>query len=451
MNDLFAGRTDVGRERSNNEDAFLALAAGHGRALLAVIDGVGGYEGGEVATAIAVRELQSALENGFIADEHSLRSVFARIQQHILDAKRQDPERARMACVLSAVLTDEAKGTFHYAHVGDTRIYLFRDGSLVKISPDHSFVGLLEDSGRISEAEAMAHPKRNEIDRALGFDAAFHADQYIASGASPFLPGDLLLLCSDGLTDLVDRAGISAVLQGAGTLEQKAKALVDEANGRGGKDNITVVLCTHSRQRFAGAPVGQPRSASVEIRDEPRGVAPAPPATTPVRRKAWWPWIAAVLLLALFFGWWLARRQLENTAVEPPMAVAPAGPDFGAQVALLQDSFRLADDSLYQLPDSLFIGQDSLQLFGGSGSILAPAAGRSVWQVAPTLRLLRLGHLELRETDLRISSSNVAALRFDSVRLVNVTVGVGTPVTFRDTVVSGSLYLVAPAKGGKHP
>ena len=104
-----------------------------------------------------------------------------------------------MACVLTLAVVDIEKNKFYYAHVGDTRLYLFRDNTLVKVSKDHSFVGFLEESGRLTEEAAMQHPKRNEINKALGLGVKFSAsDDYIETGESPFLPGDLLLLCSDG-------------------------------------------------------------------------------------------------------------------------------------------------------------------------------------------------------------------------------------------------------------
>jgi serine/threonine protein phosphatase PrpC len=107
-------------------------------------------------------------------------------------------------------LVDIANNKFYYTHVGDTRLYLFRD-SLVKVSRDHSFVGFLEDNGKLSEEAAMRHPKRNEINKALGFDAQIASKDYIETGESPFLPGDMLLLCSDGLTDMVNNSAITSI------------------------------------------------------------------------------------------------------------------------------------------------------------------------------------------------------------------------------------------------
>ncbi|RYY58353.1 MAG: serine/threonine-protein phosphatase, partial [Chitinophagaceae bacterium] len=318
MTERFYGLTDTGRQRANNEDAFVARSLPDGRLLLCVIDGVGGYEGGEVAAALAREALERAATAGTLSNGASFLDVCASIQEAITVAKQADPRLAQMACVLSAALVDEKAGRFHYAHIGDTRLYLYRDGSLVKISSDHSFVGLLEDSGRISEAEAMAHPKRNEIDRALGFGTSL-ADGSVDTGSSPFLPGDGLLLCSDGLTDLVPRAAMEAILQRPDPLEQKAAALVAAANEAGGKDNITVVLARHSAARSGAKPVGAPRPAepSVEVRSAPTVL----PAIAPVRRRQrrpYWPWLLLVLLLLVAAGWWLAHRRPAEVLVEAP-------------------------------------------------------------------------------------------------------------------------------------
>jgi len=137
---------------------------------------------------------------------------------------------------------------FNYAHVGDTRLYLFRDNSLVKVTHDHSFVGFLEDSGRLSEEAAMQHPKRNEINKALGFDEEkFLEPDYIETGESPFLPGDILLLCSDGLSDMLNSRTIIGILSSPQNIKEKSKELINAANKAGGKDNITVVLLQNNK------------------------------------------------------------------------------------------------------------------------------------------------------------------------------------------------------------
>src|SRR5215218_2882154 len=248
MADNFFGITDTGRVRTNNEDAFIAQKVLNGRYIAAcVIDGVGGYEGGEVAAALtrqAILEYFSVSSGDIIT---MMKEAFVVANERITAAKETNKDYESMACVATLALVDVAAKTFSYAHIGDTRLYLLRDNSLVKISKDQSFVGYLEDSGRISEAEAMQHPKRNEINNAIGFDAQLNTAD-IETGTSPFLPGDLLLLCSDGLTDLLKSSEIQSILLGDGTLQAKVKELVLHANEQGGKDNITVVLVRNHRK-----------------------------------------------------------------------------------------------------------------------------------------------------------------------------------------------------------
>ncbi len=154
-----------------------------------------------------------------------------------------------MACVLTCVVADIKNNKLWYSHVGDTRIYLLRDHSLVKISTDHSAIGFLEESGRLSEEEAMRHPRRNEINKALGFEEDIAViEDFIETGESPFLPGDTILLCSDGLTDMVNSSEITTVLNSDMSLSVKTKSLIDAANNAGGNDNITVVLIENNKQ-----------------------------------------------------------------------------------------------------------------------------------------------------------------------------------------------------------
>jgi len=179
-------------------------------------------------------------------------AAFKLANKDIVDKKSQDRDLESMACVATMALVDITNNQFYYAHVGDTRLYLLRDGSLIKISKDHSFVGFLEDSGRITETAAMNHPKRNEINKALGFTTQIDTDEaFIETGQSPFLPGDMLLLCSDGLTDLVDKAQITTIVNGTGSLDEKAGALINAANTNGGKDNVTVVLVKNDKAPVA--------------------------------------------------------------------------------------------------------------------------------------------------------------------------------------------------------
>jgi serine/threonine protein phosphatase PrpC len=248
MNYLF-GITDTGKVRDNNEDVFIAEELMNGQFIIAgVIDGVGGYEGGEVAAALTKEVVLAELASIGSDVLAQLEIAFNLANEEIFARKLQDSQLSAMACVATIAVIDRQNNLLHYIHVGDTRLYLFRDNSLVKISNDQSPVGFLEDSGRITEEAAMQHPKRNVINQALGLESQEElSESYFETGSSPFLPGDLILVCSDGLTDMINRELISRVLGGAGSLQAKAELLIAEANAAGGNDNITLVLAKNDK------------------------------------------------------------------------------------------------------------------------------------------------------------------------------------------------------------
>ncbi|GAC1563713.1 MAG: hypothetical protein NVS3B13_39060 [Mucilaginibacter sp.] len=251
MSHSFFGMTDTGKERIANEDTFLTQKSANGDYIIAcVIDGVGGYHGGEIAAEIA-REYISNNLLVLVSDIlNQLTDLLENVNRKIFEGKSSKEELHSMACVLSLAIVDIYQNQFYYAHIGDTRIYLFRDGALNKISRDQSFVGFLEDSGRLTEQEAMSHPKRNEINKALGFEKHIASvKDYIEVGKSPFLPGDTLLMCSDGLTDMVNKQGIASILNQVIPLQEKCEQLISAANTNGGKDNITVILVENSMER----------------------------------------------------------------------------------------------------------------------------------------------------------------------------------------------------------
>ena len=252
MTDQFFGITDPGKQRQNNEDTFIAeLSANNSFVIACVIDGVGGYSGGEIAAELAREAILRRLDNPSGEIIPMMIDCFNLANEKILEEKQNSKEHGSMACVATLAIVDLERNQFYFAHVGDTRLYLVRDNSLVKISHDQSFVGFLEDSGRLSEAEAMDHPKRNEINKALGLDKHLGTDSdYIETGQSPFLPGDMLLLCSDGLTDMLDSSNIATIITTDDSLKEKGHKLIDAANRKGGKDNVTVVLVQNNKTQF---------------------------------------------------------------------------------------------------------------------------------------------------------------------------------------------------------
>lgn len=249
MAESIFGKTDTGKQREKNEDTFIAHSTKSGDFIIAaVIDGVGGYAGGEVAAELTRNVIRSHVDQlpGNVID--IMKQALSAANDEIFAEKKLNTENEQMACVVTMAIADVENNKFYYAHVGDTRLYLFRDKSLVKITRDHSMVGFLEETGRLSEDAAMKHPKRNEINKALGFEQGVLARaDFVDTGESPFLPGDILLLCSDGLSDMIGSDEITAILAANTELSKKASKLIDAANKAGGKDNITVVLMRNNK------------------------------------------------------------------------------------------------------------------------------------------------------------------------------------------------------------
>jgi serine/threonine protein phosphatase PrpC len=239
------GKTDMGKLRTNNEDNLVFQHIWDKNHVLGVaIDGVGGYEGGEVAAEIAKIAIVEYLEKYPNGERLVLLAqAVTEANNRIFEERQKQPKLSQMSCVLSAVLVEVSKKRINMAHVGDSRFYQFQNGVLEKLSHDHSYVGYREDVGDLTEEEAMNHPKRNEINRMLGDRKHQPNDaDFIEAKIFPLLPNSILLLCSDGLTDLVNRAEISEILSENSSLKKKTQLLIDKANEKGGKDNITVVL-----------------------------------------------------------------------------------------------------------------------------------------------------------------------------------------------------------------
>jgi PPM family protein phosphatase len=233
-----AGDTNAGLHREVNEDRFHVDVP---RGLFMVIDGVGGQAAGGKAADIALTMLRTRLERetGPIVDR--VREAVAIANNEIHRAARLRPEWNGMACVLTVAVVGDSRAVV--GHVGDTRLYKLRDGRIDKITHDHSPVGEREDSNEISEREAMHHPRRNEVYRDVGSEDHEPSDpDFVDLHEIPFEPDAALLLCSDGLTDLVDSASIHRIVNRfAGQPQRVVKGLIDAANAAGGKDNVSVV------------------------------------------------------------------------------------------------------------------------------------------------------------------------------------------------------------------
>jgi len=231
--------TDPGLLRDNNEDR---VYADESAGIFLVVDGMGGRAAGEMAAQTAAAVIAQHLKNSAGEVAEHVREAITAANNEIFRLAQDREEWHGMACVLTLAVAHEDRITV--GHVGDSRLYLIWNGTLRKVTSDHSMVGELEDSGELTEAEAMAHPKRNEVFRDVGSRPRdTQSDEFIEIRSFPFRAGAALLLCTDGLSDMVTAAEINAIVQQySGEPAAVARDLVDAANRMGGKDNISVIF-----------------------------------------------------------------------------------------------------------------------------------------------------------------------------------------------------------------
>ncbi len=238
--------TDVGRQRRDNEDSSYASGS-----VFVVADGMGGAQSGEVASKIVVDAFSSGLPETGTAEER-LAVVVQRANREIHERSRSEAANAGMGTTVTAAYLDG--DAIAIAHVGDSRAYLLRDGELRRLTEDHSLVEELVRGGRLTEEEAAEHPQRSVITRALGIEPIVEIDTW----TYPLRPGDVVLLCSDGLTSMVSEQQLQRVVVAAPTLNEAAQRLIGAANEAGGRDNITVVLFRVTRAGREDASLDQP-------------------------------------------------------------------------------------------------------------------------------------------------------------------------------------------------
>ncbi|SMD10554.1 PP2C family protein-serine/threonine phosphatase [Pedobacter nyackensis] len=444
MDRNYFGLTDTGKVRSNNEDTFIAeKISGTDFVLACVIDGVGGYTGGEVAAAIARKTILELMDMPEGDISQLMQTAITEANDQILAAKQQNKELEDMACVLTIALADLKNNKFYYAHVGDTRLYLLRDHSLIKISKDQSFVGFMEDSGRLTEEQAMQHPKRNEINKALGFAGNIGVqDDYIETGHSPFLPGDLILLCSDGLSDMVNKEGIMNVLLKDLTLEQKSTELIDVANANGGRDNITVVLVKNDKAAFvheATKPISQLKKKKT--------VTIVPATSHPIEEKAALKtdlvtikeqspkrsnklnpllfFIGFLILAAIVYFFW--KQSNTNATTEGNQITDSTANAKNSQAFKLQDTLNklkgnilILDTAIFKSPilisEPIKIHRDSLYLKAENNLVIKSDTGYKgpAFLIAPTNKSTLLENFTLENFD------DVSSLQKKGVLLKNV-------------------------------
>lgn len=244
----FCGKTDTGKNRKNNEDAYIAQSIWNDQVVLAAaIDGVGGYEGGEVAAAIARRTIIDYLDsypNGERAD--LIKQAVVEANNAINRERIEDTEHPNMSCVMTAAIVDTKNGYLHMAHIGDTRLYQYANGKIEKLSHDHSLVGYREEIGDLTEEEAMHHPERNVIDRDAGSQILDFNTDFVETDSFPLISNSTYIICSDGLSDMLTSSMMIDILKCELSLEERVDALINKANEEGGKDNITVVMIDYT-------------------------------------------------------------------------------------------------------------------------------------------------------------------------------------------------------------
>jgi serine/threonine protein phosphatase PrpC len=310
-----AVRSDIGRLRQRNEDAYLVKDS-----LFVVADGMGGHRGGDVASALALETIESGAP-----DDVTLQGLvedIKRANQAVLERGEADRNLRGMGTTITALLVED--GRAHVAHVGDSRAYLLREGSLQQLTEDHTLVQRMVREGRLTEDEAAHHPQRSVLTRALGVEEEVPVDELTLDVHS----GDRLLLCTDGLTTMIDRGRIQKILAREVDPQAACDKLIDAANRAGGDDNITVIVLdfvedgrdkgstpTRSSAVSREARGRKDASSSVAIEEVPAATGAVPsvqedgqadrrPPRRPIRwrRLALWLGLVAILIISALVG-----------------------------------------------------------------------------------------------------------------------------------------------------
>ncbi len=311
-----AFRSDTGRQRSANEDSYFVRSP-----IFVVADGMGGAQAGEVASKAAAEAFDRDLPSG--APEPFLRATIEDANRQIHELARKDPSRAGMGTTITAAIVNAQSEEIAIGHVGDSRAYRLRAGKLERLTRDHSLVEEMRRKGQLTEAQAEDHPQRSIITRALGPEPAVEVDVQTV----PASPGDVFLICSDGLTTMLPDEQIARLLGGATSMDAAVRALIDEANRAGGRDNVTALAL---RVEDAAAPARAAEGATLigpsaeaegltatEVRrraaaaaaKERREALAAKPRRRRLRTAAKVA-LAVILVGALVFGAWYGNRHV---------------------------------------------------------------------------------------------------------------------------------------------
>jgi serine/threonine protein phosphatase PrpC len=285
-------RSDIGRERGRNEDAYLIREP-----LFAVADGMGGHRGGDVASSLAMEILEGDAATPLV-------ETIKQANQRVLQRSASDRELRGMGTTLTAVVAEDARA--HVAHVGDSRAYLLRDGNLQQLTEDHTLVQRMVREGKITPEEAHTHPQRSILTRALGVEEDLSVDELTLD----MHPGDRLLLCTDGLTSMVGREQIQEILEREKAPQAACDKLIDAANRAGGDDNITVIVLEFYEgdgpkgEADAQAPAATERPGLLESPAAAAQAKSEPQPRRPVRwgKVALWAAVAVAVLAGALVG-----------------------------------------------------------------------------------------------------------------------------------------------------
>lgn len=316
MNVAYGATSDVGRVREANEDSYLVAEP-----LFVVADGMGGHIAGDVASSTAVKVIEGGSSQLSSEDPATLTKIISDANAAIWDKAQSDPALRGMGTTCTLVLVDDDR--VHIAHVGDSRAYRLREGQLEQLTEDHTLVGRMVQEGRLSAEEAQHHPQRSIITRALGVDEDVQVDLDTVELSA----GDRLLICSDGLSSMVEDDQIRDVLARETDPQKAADGLVRLANEAGGDDNITVVVIdfeegSGSGRRVVAAaePAGEVVDAAQPDRSEPAAVPPPVSAgerdDDPEQGSRWGrKLLVALVVVALLAGgaYAAARYTLSNS------------------------------------------------------------------------------------------------------------------------------------------
>jgi len=312
-----ATRTDTGRQRNANEDSLFTRSP-----LFVVADGMGGAQAGEVASKTAAESFDRELPEG--PPERVLRETIEGANRAIHERARTDPDLTGMGTTITAAIVDPEAEEVAIGHVGDSRAYRLRGGKLERLTRDHSLVEEMRRKGQLTEAQAEDHPQRSIITRALGPEPEVEVDLQTV----PAQAGDVFLICSDGLTTMLGDDQIGRLLARATSMQSAVRALVDEANRAGGRDNITVIAfrledaATPERAPEGATLVGSSaeeagltatevrRRAAADAARQRREDLAASKSGHPRLRRTAKVLIALLILAAIGFGAWYGNRQV---------------------------------------------------------------------------------------------------------------------------------------------